>query len=204
MTKTLLTIQIPYTEERIPDYNRLMSEFKGQVKENGYEDLVEFQDDKTGKEMTIGEKREKLYARANGLFVVQWDSDDWIHPNGIKLIIEAIKSNPEVDCITYEESVDLDGRLYKSNHSVSYNGWYGDGSHLLHDGFHYHRFPFMKNPIKTAIAQSVPVPHIRFAEDNQWSDALRGIIKTEIHIPEQIYWYIYRATNPEERYGFNR
>lgn len=198
----LLTIQIPYTEERKGDCERLLFEFEKQIMDNNLKGVVELQSDGTGKEMSIGEKRGLLYQKSNGIYTTQWDSDDWIMPNGIALIVEAAKMGS--CCVTYEESINMDGRYYRGNHSLQYSGWYGDGSHLLFDGFHYHRSPYMKSVIKTEIAKSIPVPHIRFGEDCAWSEALLPHLKTESHIPKEIYLYIKISTDHTTRYGFDK
>jgi hypothetical protein len=57
--------------------------------------------------------------------------------------------------------------------------------------------------IKTEIARSVPFPPIRWNEDEQWAAALKPHLKTEIHIDEELYYYIHNS-QPEEfnsRYG---
>jgi len=152
MTQPLLTILIPTTVGREKQYKHLLNRIM--KAENGFAVLSGRVEDISlcdNKEMTIGEKREKLYQTANGIYSWQIDDDDDIAPNAIQLILEAIKSNPEVDCITFEENCMMYGKYYKSNHSLQYSGWYGDGSHPLHDGFHYHRTPFYKDVIKTEI-----------------------------------------------------
>jgi len=156
---------------------------------------------KDNKEITIGEKRELLYNQAKGLYSVQWDDDDDIADFGIQDILKAIEDGN--DCITYEERVRLDGVEYKSNHSLKYSGWFGDGSRELSDGFHFWRTPFFKSVIKTEIAKSVPIPHERYGEDNMWADALHKVLKTETHINKQIYLYEYVSTPHNERYGIS-
>lgn len=200
----LLEIQIPYTEDREESFLKLQNEFLRQIGVIGDGSLFYLSSDSTSKSMSIGKKRNYLYEEAVGIFVVQWDSDDWILDNGLELIINAIKSNLEADCITFEEYVNMDGVEYKSNHSIEYGDWEGDGQKELWDGFHFHRTPFMKSVIKTEIAKSVPVPHIRFGEDHQWAQALKPFLKTEVHIPEQIYRYIHNSTPSHERYGFDK
>ncbi len=155
---------------------------------------------KDNKEITIGEKREQLYNMAIGKFSWQIDDDDDIADNAIQLILDTIKI-ANVDCITFEEHIDIDGNIERSNHSLIYGDWEGEGGKELWDGFHYHRTPFFKSVIKTEIARSVPIPHIRFGEDHQWSQALKPHLKSEIHIPEQLYKYIHRSSNFNERYG---
>lgn len=156
------------------------------------------------KEITIGEKREKLYQMANGLYSWQIDDDDDIAENAIELIIQSIKNNPEIPCITFEENCMMDGRYYKSNHSIKYPKWEGDGSIYLSDGFHFHRSPFYKDVIRTDIAKLVPFEHIRWNEDERWSHVIQPYLKDEIHIDKEIYFYQHQSSNPQERYGFDR
>lgn len=154
------------------------------------------------KEMTIGEKREYMYSIANGIYSLQIDDDDDVSGNAIELILEAIKQEP--DCITFEEYVNIDGREYKSNHSLAYPGWIGDGNQVLSDGFHFWRTPFFKSVIKTEIAKTVPIPHVRWGEDNMWADELHKHLNTEVHIDQQLYLYQHTSSNFNERYGYDR
>lgn len=157
---------------------------------------------KDNKELTIGEKREELYKKSLSPYSLMLDDDDDIADDAIELILAAIKKNPDVDCVTFEESVTLYGKYYKSNHSLKYPSWYGDGSHVLHDGFSFHRSPFYKNVIKTSIAQSVPFKYVRFGEDHLWSIDLYSHLKTEVHIDKELYFYIYDPKDShQERYG---
>jgi len=220
MSQILLSILIPSTPDRRKDlsklldciseqeYTRTVDMFDiGELNCSRYYDLLcpieilVFEDKKT---MTIGEKRELLYKNAKGTHSIQVDSDDLLAPNAIDLILQAIKENPDVDCITFEERCQMNGSLYCANHSLKYDDWEGDGSKLLSDGFHFHRTPFYKNVIKTSISQSVPFEHIRFGEDHAWSIALKPYLKTEVHIPKQLYYYIHEHNQTfEERYGLS-
>lgn len=200
MIKPLLSILIPTIVGREKEFNLLYAKLAYQY--SG--DDVEIFFIRDNRELTIGEKREKLYHSASGLFSLQIDDDDDMASNAIELILQAIKENPDVDCITFEERCQMNGQLYCANHSLRYEDWEGDGSKLLSDGFHFRRTPFYKNVIKTSIAQSVPFEHIRFGEDHAWSRALKPHLKTEIHIPKQLYYYIHEHNQTfEERYGFD-
>ncbi len=194
--KFLLSIQIPYTNERLNDFKALCKRID--LQRADYND-VELLWDGTDKHMTIGEKRELLYQKSNGLFSWQIDSDDDISPDAIKLIRDAIKSNPEVDCITFKEKCLINGQYKTSNHSLTYSQWMDNS-----DGYDFIRSPFYKDVIRTDIAQSVPFPKIRYNEDEQWSMALFPHLHTEIHIDEELYYYIYNETNHIERYGLDR
>lgn len=156
------------------------------------------------KQMTIGEKRELLYKEASGLYSWQIDDDDLIAPNAIELILQAIKDNPTVDVISFEEYCNMDGKEYKSNHSATYGGWEGNGNSILSDGFHFHRTPFFKDVIRTELAQSVPIQKSRFGEDHAFANDLLQLIKSEHHISEQLYRYIHISSPHNERYGIDK
>lgn len=199
MVQPLLTIQIPYTDERQNDFDRLFVEIGKQTNECKAHFDIEIQWDRTGKEMTIGEKRERLYKKAKGLFVWQIDSDDWIAPDAIELILEAIKSNPEIPVITFKEKCVINVEYKSSNHSIKYEKWQDN-----FDGYDYVRCPFYKDVIRTDLAKQVPFEHIRWNEDERWSYAIKHLLTDEIYIDQELYHYIHNSTNPTERYGLDR
>jgi len=196
----LLSILIPTVVGREKQYkhllNRIMKSGNGFDILSGRVEYIKFCDNK---EMTIGEKRERLYQMANGLYSWQIDDDDDISDNAIELILNAIKSNPEIPCITFREKCMMNGVYKSSNHSIRYSQWMDN-----QDGFDYVRSPFYKDVIRTDIAKSVPFPKIRYNEDEQWSKALKPFLTDEIHIDKELYHYIYNETNHNERYGLDR
>lgn len=199
MRQSLLSIQIPYTEDRENAYKKLFGELIRQRDLYSEPGEIQIEWDGRAKEISIGQKRHELYQNSNGKYTVQWDSDDGIHPEGLKMIIEALKNNPDVDCVTYEEYVNIDGVEQCSNHDLKYGDWNNN-----EDGFDYVRTPFMKSVIKTEIAKSVPVPFERFGEDHLWSKALKPQLHTQVHIPKQIYRYIHISSPHTIRYGFDK
>lgn len=152
------------------------------------------------KELTIGEKRELLYKAATGIFSWQIDSDDSVPDNAVEQIIKAILKNIEVPCITFKEKCLINGEYKSSNHSIKYDRWQDN-----FDGYNFVRCPFYKDVIRTDIAQSVPFPHIRWNEDEQWSMAIKPLLTSEVHIDEELYHYIYEPKEThQERYGFDK
>lgn len=224
MSKPLLSILIPTVVGREDDLLRLLDNIKKQkkysfteVKLVGYYEgsechYLKSNDDelwievwKDDKQISIGQKREMMYEKAQGLYSQMTDDDDLLADDAIERILGVIKTAANSpDCITFQEAVDIDGVKYCSNFSLDYGDWEGDGSKLLSDGFHFHRTPFFKTVIKTEIAKSVPIPHTRFGEDHQWAQALKPHLKTEIHIPRNIYFYNHISSNPTERYGLDK
>ncbi len=210
----LLSILIPVTPDRLEICQYLVKKIgfnfglhhfvndtewvQAWVSENEEVELIVYNDQKV---ITIGEKREKLYDYSLGLFSWQIDSDDDIADNAIELILNAIKSNPDVDVISFEEYVNMDGKEYRSNHAAIYSGWEGDGNSIFPDGFHFHRTPFFKSVIRTELAKSIPIQKIRFGEDHAFANDLHPLIKSEFHISEPLYRYIHRSSDHNTRYG---
>lgn len=211
MTQPLLSILIPITPNRKNVVQSLINKLGYSIGLDafaddgtwlrGWNDTEHFKTElwiyQDNKEATIGEKRDSLYKVANGKFSWQIDSDDDIADNAIELILEAIKSNPEIPCITFKENCMMNGVYKSSNHSIKYERWQDN-----FDGYSYVRCPFYKDVIRTDIAKSVPFPKIRYNEDEQWSMAIKHLLTEEIHIEKELYFYKYEPKESHaERYG---
>jgi glycosyltransferase involved in cell wall biosynthesis len=161
-------------------------------------EIIVANDDKT---TTLGEKRELMYQHARGEYSWQLDDDDSIAPDAIEKILAALHTKPDV--VTFQEKATMNGREYKSNFSHKYEDWEGDGNSVLADGFHFHRTVFYKCVVKTEIARKVQFKRIRFGEDHEWAKDLKPHIESEIHLDEEIYYYIHNSTPQEHdsRYG---
>lgn len=195
----LLSILIPTTIDRKEATAKLKAELKRQIIEGSYQDSVEIKSMEDNKEMSVGAKRNLLYNAAKGRYSVQWDSDDWIHPLAVKMIIEAAKQLP--DCITYKEHCTINGEIKFSNFSNEYPDWNGEGNNVLSDGFHFQRTPFFKTPIRTDLCQKVGVGDIRWSEDHDFAKRIKPVLNSEVHIDEFIYFYQHESSNFKTRYG---
>lgn len=194
----LLSILIPTVKGREIQLDRLI-EYLLKQKSDEVEIIVL----KDNKEMTIGEKRNKLYQMANGEYSIQIDDDDLVAPDFITKVLTALETKP--DCVCYFEKVIYNGITKVSCHSNDFADWgenYKEGDNF----YHYIRTPFFKDVIKTDICKAVPVQHIRYAEDIQWARDLKksGLIKTEVFINDYLYYYSYTnqtESQMRERYG---
>jgi hypothetical protein len=176
----LLTIAIPTINSRKNCFTKLVSELKNQSKPYGNQiEIISLCDNK---EMTIGEKRNKLNAIANGKYVVQWDDDDWICEDGIDLIMEGIKK--DVDCITYDAPFDKppawEGRMYRYSIKNYYSYEEKTDTFFLS--------PDQKCPIKKEIIDKVKFKEIRYQEDLQFLYDIHPYLKTEYRIDKNVYF----------------
>lgn len=160
-------------------------------------DLVELMWYRDNKEISIGAKRDELYRHATGLYSWQIDDDDWIAPDAISKILAAIQQNP--DCVTFQEKVIIDGVEQRSDFSLQYSDWANNTN-----GFDYVRTPFFKTPIKTALCQQVGVKDMRFGEDHDFAQRIHYLLQSEVHIPEQLYWYQHVSSDFNQRYGITQ
>ena len=196
----LLTILIPTVVGREAEVDRLIGNIDLQFSILGVHNEVEVIQLKDNKEITIGEKRERLYKMANGLFSWMIDDDDAIAPDAIQNILAVIIDNPHIPCITFRENCMMNGEYKSSNHSIKYEKWSDN-----FDGYDYVRCPFYKDVIRTDIAQSVPFEYVRYNEDEKFSMAIKPLLTDEAHIDKEIYFYIYEPKDThEERYGYDR
>lgn len=200
MSNILLSVLIPTVIGREKQFGKLSDEIRSQIGSNGFYEIIEIIPLKDNKEMTVGEKRDRLYKMANGLYSFMPDDDDGIAADFLIKIIKGIESG--ADCVTYYEDVNIDGDKSKSNHSIRYQGWHDNPS--WPEGFKYARTPYFKDVIKTEIAKSIQVPAIRWNEDEQWANALHPFLKNEHHIDEFMYLYQHISSDPTERYGLGR
>jgi len=213
MTQPLLSIQIPTVVGREKEYAFIEEVVRNQCVAIGEEPMygwtdgpcegmggwgsknIHFMYYRDNKELTIGEKRERMYARSRGLYSWQIDDDDSIDGRAIEKILAIIRAE-KPDCITFKELCTINGKEFTSNHSLKYDDW-GENQ----DGYDYVRTPYFKDVIRTDIAQTVPVPRIRYGEDHAWARALKPHLLTEHHIDEFIYFYNHNSTPHEQRYG---
>jgi hypothetical protein len=193
----LLTILIPTIISRKDCFDELVNEFKQQIK--SYRNQIEIISLCDDKEMTIGEKRNKLNAMANGKYVVQWDDDDWICEDGIDLIMKGIEK--DVDCITYDAPFNKRGLLENKlcSYSIQYYYRYDKNIDTIFLS------PDQKCVIKKEIVDKIKFKEIRFKEDLEFSYDIYPYLKTEYRIEKNVYFNLNRSNDSvfdfNKRYG---
>jgi glycosyltransferase involved in cell wall biosynthesis len=130
---------------------------------------------------SIGAKRNELLEAAKGDYVVFVDDDDMVSPFYVVGILMAIKDNP--DCCGIEGIITQKNvRPKKFVHSLKFDSWFEKDEV-------YYRCPNHLNPIKREIALDVKFPDQSWQEDQDFSERLKGKLKTEVFIKGPVYFY---------------
>lgn len=138
-------------------------------------------------EISVGKKRQRLLEKSKGRYVVFVDDDDLISPKYVPNILTAIDANPDVVGITGQ--ITTDGMFPKKFiHSLKYREW-------SEDQCAYYRNPNHLNPVKREFALQTGFIDLNCGEDRDYSKRLLPMLKTEIFIPDIIYFYLFSKKN---------
>lgn len=193
-----LSILIPTVAGREAAFDNLQTELLKQIRQNKATEKVEILSQKDNKEISIGAKRQLLYEMAKGKYSVQIDDDDSVSKDFIKDVLIATKQNP--DCIGYFERCTMDGVIKKSKISIECKEWKDVNS----NGLNFLRTPFFKTPILTSLCLQVGVKDMRYAEDHDFAKRIFQLLKNEIFIEKEMYYYSANSMPIEQsnkRYG---
>lgn len=183
-----LSILIPTIVGREDDCNCLIQCLEKQITDRNKVQIIILKDNK---EITIGEKRNKLLEMANGEYVAFIDDDDLVSENYIAVLLEAIESGS--DCASLMGELVADG-IYDGifEHSIKYKVWRTNGDM---EYVKYERPPNHLNCIKSSIAKQFKFPELKHGEDHVWSMDIQksGILKTEYYIDQVIYFYNFKT-----------
>ena len=112
--KITLSILILSLVERIDQLRELVSSFDAQIaaydhrSDNSVEIIVDLDNGKR----SISEKRNHLLHLAKGEYLCFIDDDDSVSEDFVESLTSAIKMNPKVDCITFDQSCIVDDRQF--------------------------------------------------------------------------------------------
>jgi glycosyltransferase involved in cell wall biosynthesis len=176
-----LSILIPSITERSEQLEKLVGNLKGQIDDRLSVEIITGVDNR---DMSIGEKRNKLVEAASGTYTVFIDDDDEVSPVYVQEILDAIITyKPDVigfyvNCLNYPSK----GKSKLALLSLQCTEW-----KELPDIIN--RTPNHLAPVKRSIAQKVKYPHIRYGEDYAYSVELYKHLKDEHFIDKVMYIY---------------
>ena len=198
----LLTIAIPTLENRKGVFEELYQELKKQSEPYGEQiEIISESDDGT---LTIGGKRNLLNQKAKGKYIVQWDDDDWIHPNGIDMIMEGIKT--DVDVVTFNNYTDIK-QWGKHQHFHKFISLKNNPARTDYEKSEIYCPPDQKSVLKTEIVRNIKFWNMNHAEDWYYMIDINPYLKTEHKIEEFIYLYMNRTNqtmDPNKRYKLEK
>ena len=179
----LWTICIPTLPVRIEGYSGIIKNLTEQITRSRLTDKIQIITLGDTKEFTVGYKRMCMLHMTVGDYVNFIDDDDAIADNYVSLIYSAIRKQ-DVDCATFlGEYVEHDK---PKDFSISTkHGHDHDTPECLY------RLPNHLCPIRTDIATQVGFPDMNYGEDQFYSQGINSLIKTEAHIKEKLYFYVF-------------
>lgn len=165
-------------------YQRTAQHLNAQIKSLENPEEVEVLAYIDNREKTTGYKRNILLERAKGQFVVFVDDDDKLANNYVKLIVDIIKNNPELDCVGIRGQYSEDGKKPEPFETSLSHNW------EKRAGWYYRTINHI-SPIKREHALAVKFPDKTIGEDYEYTMALKktGLLKNEVVIKTPIYFY---------------
>lgn len=160
-------------------FSRMLRELYYQIDQLEATELVEvIPDDRT--EISVGNKRQNLYAIASGKYICSIDDDDTIYPYYLNEILNAIKSDP--DAVGTNGIITWDGRK-EQKWFISKDNPY-DAQTRFDNTTVYARFHNHLSPIRATIAKQFKFPDKSMQEDYDWALQVHnsGLIQTEVCI----------------------
>lgn len=146
--------------------------------------LVKFDPSKS-----LGENREWARQTAEGEYISFLDDDDFVHPSFVPKILRLLDG---VDQVSFDVAIYQNGRSWGiAKHSLAHGNWTQRAGVLYRDISHVH-------PMRRELALEVPMEG-GIGEDYRWATAMRGRVKTEHHIDEALYYYLWRTPKDDTK-----
>jgi glycosyltransferase involved in cell wall biosynthesis len=174
-------------------YPRLMTQLIEQTKSRGDVEILSLFDNK---KRSIGAKRQALLNLCQGEYVVFIDDDDRISDDYVDEILKALYTNPECDCVVFDNLTRIDGGVpilckYGVEFEYGYvddsdhsRGWRGKPAHTM--------------VYKSSIAKKHHYTDMGSGEDVDWVKRACLDIKTQIRINKTLYFYNANYTTTSE------
>ncbi len=172
-----LSILIATVGRRSDKFRRLLGVLMPQVRRFSDIEVIAYWNNG---EKPIGEIRKDLIDHAKGEYTCFIDDDDLIPNDYCKLILQALKSNP--DYVGFQVKLFNDGvEMPPVFHSIRYEYW-------SQDERGYYRNVTHLNPIRRSIAQQGKF-YGYVGEDVQWSKSISSLVTSEVYIDRVMYFY---------------
>jgi len=188
---SILILSIPSRTESV---TALMKKLEGQLGNRRSVEILVLTDNKS---QSISEKRNVLLRAARGQFVCFMDDDDGIANDYIDQLLTAVKENPSVDCVSFNQFCSLDGEPMNVEFGIGnpHGQLWRTQEGMLGD---IKRPPYHMCLWRREIAQSEEFRPMYSAngqstEDIDWLMRLYPKVQTEHHIDAPLHMYIYNS-----------
>lgn len=196
MTKPeiLLSILIPGVPRRFEQGTKLVNDLQRQITHiPGADKRVEIIWLVDNYQRSIGAKRQALVDLAQGKYVIFIDDDDRVIDDYLYLVLEAIIKNPDVDVVTFDQSVDWNGKqgiISFQLNATTNEPFKGEEGVTI-------RKPWHVCGWKRSLTKHVKFPDLNWGEDAPWVDEITPKAKTEVHIPKVLHIYVHYDSSSE-------
>ncbi|MCM3750332.1 glycosyltransferase family 2 protein [Paenibacillus pasadenensis] len=185
----LLSVLIPSLPERSASLAAVLEELQAQLLGQPVELLVL----SDNRKRTTGAKRNSLLQQAKGRFVVFADDDDRLSHDYVAKLVEAIRREPDSDCIVFDVMVYSGGQPFRLckygteyEYGMDYNYYYRKPNHLM--------------AYRKEIALKHPFADLSYGEDDEWAARASAEVKRQVRIDAVLYHYDW-AIKPQSWYA---
>ena len=147
-----------------------------------YPGTVDYKIHEAGPSMTTGRKRNELIEQSFSDYFSFIDDDDMVSDSYIYHMMNAFERNPDV--VTFRGYMTTNG-TNRQNFTIKL------GSRYEEKNGHFYRFPNHLCAFRREKVRHIKFPDQWVQEDYIWAKAIhdRGLLKTEVHIESDLYWY---------------
>lgn len=189
---SILILSIP---SRVESVTALMKKLEGQLGNRRSVEILVFTDNRS---QSISEKRNVLLRAARGQFVCFMDDDDGIANDYIDQLLTAVKENPSVDCVSFNQFCSMDGEPMNVEFGIGnpHGQLWRTQEGMLGD---IKRPPYHMCLWRREIAQSEEFRPMygangqSYGEDFDWLVRLYPKVQTEHHIDSPLHMYVYNS-----------
>src|SRR6266404_8658546 len=192
-----LSILICTLESREAMLRQLVINLSAQIEGAGAAGEVEILVYPDQKQSSVGRKRNKLLADAKGEFVVFVDDDDDVADDYVYQILQAIKTNPGVDCVGFRAIMSSNGF---NQHQVIYSL---QNDSQVEFGGTYYRIPGHLTPIRKDAIKGIVFGDKNLGEDADFASTIyrEKRLKKEAFIDKVLYHYQFDSLTSETQAG---
>ncbi len=179
----LLDILICTLESRRAMFDALYAKLLGQIERAGLTDAVGVRFLRDNKEISLGEKRNRMLRDSDAEYTCFVDDDDDVADDYVAVIVNALKSKP--DCVSLMGLITFGGinqRVFI--HSLAFQDYFE------HNQIYY-RPPNHLNPMRREVAVQIEIEKKNGGQDDEWALEIcrAGLLKTEAVVDKPYYFY---------------